>query len=75
MDIYPTKTTAIKLFQFYEMQQLFLLRHTCLGQCREQSEYLPAIAQIAASQFADDERMAQHMLVLEQLFQAFVPLT
>jgi hypothetical protein len=60
---------------FHKMYDFFMIRHTSLRQSRQQTENLLPIPQRPAGQLADNERMTEDLLVIEQRLKALAPLS
>lgn len=60
MHIQPTDALAIEVVSFDKLQELVMLSHIRAGQHLQKGKYFCPIAQRAASEFADDERVSEY---------------
>jgi len=69
MDIDKADPPTHESMPIDERQELFELDHRSRRQRGEQGENILSIGQIAASQFADDKGVAQHLSIQQQTFE------
>ncbi len=75
MDVYVTESLAHQAVLLYELQDLLVFGLGSQGKKLQKREDFLSVLEIAAGQFADNERMAQHFPVIQQPFKIRVSLS
>jgi hypothetical protein len=74
MDIYVSQAFSHQAIRINTLEHLSMLRRNCLGECLEMDEDFRPVPEIAAGEFADDDRMAKDPAFIQQRRQSLVSL-